>query len=88
MKRRREVIFETERLIIRGELPKIIWCEACSETTPMVTAELAAILAGEETEHICRRAEQYQVHSTKTAGGLVMICLKSLSAASGNKWHT
>ena len=85
MKRRREITFETEKIVIRGELPRINWCEACAASTPKVTAEQAAMLMGEETRQLYRRAECGQVHSTKGPGGALMICLKSLSAVSGNE---
>lgn len=88
MKRRRKITFETERIVIRGDLLEFNWCEACAALTPKVTAEQAAMLMGEETEHLYRRAEQGQVHSTRTPGGVLMICLKSLSAAPGSEWQT
>ena len=88
MKRRREITFETERIVLRGELREINWCEACAASTPKVTAEQAAMLIGEETEQLYRRAETDQVHSTRTPGGVLMICMKSLSALPGSEWQT
>jgi len=78
MKRKREITLETEKIIIRGELPEFNWCDACAASTPKVTAEQAAILIGQETEHLYRGAEAGQVHSTRRPGGVLMICLKSL----------
>ena len=80
MKRRREITLETEKIVIRGELPEFNWCDQCAASTPRVTAERAAILIGEEIERLYRRTECGQVHSTRTPGGVLMICLKSLSA--------
>jgi hypothetical protein len=54
----------------------------------MVTAEQAAMLVGEETEQLYHRAECGQVHSTRTHGGVLMICLKSLSALPESEWQT
>ena len=88
MKRRREVILETEKIVIRGELPEINWCEVCGAPTPKVTAEQAAMLTGEETENLNRRAECGQVHSTRTPRGVLMICLKSLSAMPESECQT
>jgi hypothetical protein len=88
MKRRREITFETERIVIRGELREINWCETCAASTPMVTARQAATLLGEETEQLYRRVEAGQVHSARTPGGVLMICLKSLSAVCGSQWQT
>jgi len=78
MKRRREITFETMRIVIRGELRQINWCETCTASTPAVTAEQAAMLIGEEAEQIYRKAECGQVHTTTTSNGVLMICLKSL----------
>jgi hypothetical protein len=80
MKRRREITFETEKIVIRGELPEFNWCDACAEWTPKVTAEQAAILIGEETACLYSSAECGQVHSIRTQRGVLMICLKSLLA--------
>ena len=83
MKRRRTITFETERIVIRGELREINWCETCEAPAPMVTAEQAAMLIGQEAEQLYRKVEQGQVHSTHASGGALMICLKSLSAERG-----
>jgi hypothetical protein len=88
MKRRREITLETEKIVIRGELLEFNRCEACAATTPTVTVEQAAMLIGEEAEHLYRRAECGQVHSTRTPRGVLMICLKSLSALPGSEWRT
>jgi hypothetical protein len=79
MKRRREITLETEKIVIRGELREISWCDACAAATPKVTTEQAAMLIGEETDQLYRLAEAGQVHSAGTSGGVLMICLKSLS---------
>ena len=87
MKRRREITFETEKIVIRGLL-EFTWCDACAASGPKVTIEQAVILTGEETEHLHRRVECGQVHSTRTQGGVLMICLRSLSAAPESEWKT
>ena len=87
MKRRRKITFETEKIVIRGELPLMNWCEACAASTPKVTAEQAAMLMGEETRQLYRRAECGQVHATKGPGGVLMICLKTLSAVPRSEWE-
>ena len=88
MKRRREITFETEKIVIRGELPEFNWCGACAASTPKVTVEQAAMIIGEGTECLYRWAECGQVHSTRTQVGVLMICLKSLSAVRGSEWET
>ena len=88
MKRRREITFETEKIVIRGDLLEFNRCEACAASGPAVTVEQAAMLTGEEAGHLYRRAECGQVHSTRTPRGVLMICLKSLGALPGNEWRT
>jgi hypothetical protein len=88
MKRRRAITVETERIVIRGELREINWCEACAASTPMVTAEQAAMLIGEQTVRICLRAESGQVHSITKRDGVLMICLRSLAGLPGSEWQT
>jgi len=87
MKRRREITFETEKIVLRGELREINWCDACAASTPMFTAEQAALLIGQEAERICFLAEHGQIHSARTASGVLMICLKSLSALPESEWQ-
>ena len=88
MKRRREITLETEKIVIRGDLFEFNRCDACAASGPKVTADQAAILMGEETEDLYRRAALGQVHSTRTPGGVLMICLRSLSAVPGSEWRT
>jgi hypothetical protein len=87
MKRRREITLETEKIVIRGDLFEFKRCDACTASTPTVTVEQAAMLIGEEVEHLYRRIECGQVHSTRTARGSLMICLKSLSTVPGSEWQ-
>ena len=77
-KRRREITFETEKIVIRSRLREISWCDVCAALTPKGTAQQAAILIGDEPEDIFRMAECGQVHSIRTSGGVLMICLRSL----------
>lgn len=77
-----------QRITLRRPVQLDAWCDACTASTPNLTAEQAAILLGEETEQLYRRAEAGQIHSTRTPGGVLMICLKSLSAAPGSEWWT
>jgi len=77
---RRRITFETEKIIISGEVLEFNWCEACAAPGPKVTAAQAAILIGEATEDLYRKAAQGQVHSTRTPDGVLMICVRSLSA--------
>jgi hypothetical protein len=85
---KRRITVETEKIIIRGDRLDFNRCDACAASTPTVTIEQAAILIGEEIEHLYRLAECGEVHSTRTPRGVVMICLKSLSTLPGTEWRT
>jgi hypothetical protein len=85
---RRRITFETEKIVIRGNRFEFNWCEGCAASGPQVTPAQAAILTGEAIEVLYRWAARDQVHSTRTPGGVLMICLKSLSAVPGSEWQT
>ena len=76
---------ETEKIVIRGDMLEYNWCDECAAPGPKVTASQAAVLMGEETRQLYRRAACGQVHATKRPGGVLMICLKSLSAVPGSE---
>ena len=85
---KRRITLETEKIVIRGGRLEYTRCEACGASGPSVTAEQAAILLGEEIADLCLRAESGQIHSTRTPAGVLMICLRSLSAVTGSDWRT
>jgi len=85
---RRRITVETEKIIIRGDRLEFSRCEACGASGPSVTVEQAAILMGEELTDLSRRADSGQIHSVRTPGGVLMICLRSLSEVTGGDWRT
>ena len=88
MKRTRVITFESEKIVIRRELRETNWCEACAASAPMLTVEEAAMLVGEEPELLYRMAECGQIHTTRRSDGVLMTCLRSLSAVPGSEWQT
>src|SRR5262245_48272836 len=88
MKRRRSITIETEKIVIRGDLRDLNWCEICAASTPMVTPERVAMLLGETIESLLRRAEQGEVHSIRTSCGILLICLKSLPGTANTGWQS
>src|SRR5262245_27137998 len=71
-KRRRAITFETEKIVIRGNLRAMNCCKWCGKSSPMLTAEEAAILVGFKAETLFRRVEQGRIHSIKTPDGVLM----------------
>lgn len=59
-------------------------CERCAEPSGMITPEEAAALCGVSTRAIYRWLETGAVHFSETSGGMVLICLKSLAAATAD----
>lgn len=85
---KRRITLETEKIVIRSEQLQFNWCESCAVSGPAVTVEQAAILIGEEIGDLYRRAEQGRVHAFRPPGGVIMICLRSLSALTGGERRT
>jgi len=81
MKRRREITLETERIVIRGQLRGINWCEACQAGTPMVTAEQAASLIGEETDRFILQGRARSGARDPNGGGMLDLSEIALGCA-------
>ena len=75
-----EITFETERLTIFHRQGRTIraWCVRCDAEVRVVTPSEAATLRGVSLSVIYRQAEAGAIHSVRTAGRDVYICLKSL----------
>lgn len=84
MKRRTEIIIETERLVVMarhlGKRRELQWCVSCDEGVDMLTTDQSAIVAHVSSRTIFRWAETGRVHGAETAEGLLLICPNSLPA--------
>ncbi|HEX8139605.1 MAG TPA: hypothetical protein VF544_18745 [Pyrinomonadaceae bacterium] len=84
MKRRTEIIVETERVILirrrRRERKRVLWCEACGAESLMLTMEEAAALLGVTSRQVLRWAEAGSLHWTEPEAGALLICRTSLLA--------
>jgi hypothetical protein len=82
MKRRTEIIVETERLILirrrRREKSCVLWCAPCGAESVMLPVEEAARMLGASTMSVFRLAEAGQLHWTETQEGALLICRTSL----------
>jgi hypothetical protein len=82
MKRRTEIIVETDRIILvrrrRREKSFALWCAACGAESLMLTVEEAATMLGASAMSVFRLAEAGQLHWTETQEGSLLICRASL----------
>jgi hypothetical protein len=80
VKRRTEIIIETERLLIVGGRKKrtINWCAPCGKHVEALTTDEAALLARVTSRTIFSWVEAGRVHYMETPEGLLLICPNSL----------
>jgi hypothetical protein len=82
MKRRTEIIVETERVILirrrRREQGAWLWCEACGAESLMLTIEEAARMLGATSRQVFRWAEAGRLHWRESEEGALLICRTSL----------
>ena len=79
-KRRLEIIFERERLLILGRrrVSTIAWCGGCHARVLMVMPDEAAKLNGVTARAVYQMVEADQVHFIETADRILLICCESL----------
>lgn len=82
MKRRTEITFKTDRLIIvrRERMEMDAWCASCAKSSTMLSVDEAAAVARSTSRAIYRRVEADTLHFTETPEGRLLICLNSLEA--------
>jgi len=82
MKRRTEIIVETERVILirrrRRGRSACLWCEACGAESLMLTMEEAARMLGATSRQVFRWADAGRLHWTESETGALLICRTSL----------
>ena len=82
---RTEVIIESETtIVLRRRDPLCAWCAHCRCETLMLTPEMAESLAGVTTDVIYQRLEAGSIHSIELAGGVVLVCGRSVSSSNDN----
>lgn len=79
-KRRVEITFERERLLIVGRrsVSMTAWCGGCGARVLMVMPEEVARLHGVTARAVYQMVEASQVHFLETADGILLICCDSL----------
>lgn len=80
MKRRTEIIVETERIIVVSPPTTTVhlWCDACSAQVEMVTPEHAAALVQVTPRAVYRWIETELLHFLEEPDGRLFICRNSL----------
>jgi hypothetical protein len=81
MKRRTEITIETDhQLIIRKRVGiRSAQCGTCNKQVTMITADVAAKLAGLSSRALYRLIEADRIHFIELHDGSSLICLSSLN---------
>lgn len=84
MKRRIEIILETDHVILfRGGPPRRFgWCERCAGDVQMIPPEAASLVSRQEVRAIYRGIEAGRIHYAETSEGSLLVCLDSVRASS------
>lgn len=80
MKRRTEITFETECLLVvsTGRRRLSAWCEECGERVEMAGACEAAEEAGVSERTVHHWVDAGLLHFTETRAGRLLVCRRSL----------
>ena len=81
-KRRVEITFERERLLVVGRQRVSItdWCECCGARVRMVMVNEAARLTGTTDRAIYRLIEHGQLHFREESEAGLLVCVESLKS--------
>lgn len=85
MKRKTEIVIETERLVVIGRQPLLGsrdgWCDACGRESRLVALDGAAVLLGISQQTLRRWADAANLHDVPSpaAGGAPLVCLGPLA---------
>ena len=82
-KRRIEITVETERIVITGAAPKLVWCEACNDSTLAISLEQAVLIARVSAAALEWAIDSGRLHHYWQGGDRRRwICLSSLARMS------
>jgi hypothetical protein len=81
-KKRIEIIIETERIVITGAMPRLIWCEQCNDSAFEVSLEQAALIWRTTAVELQQALETRHLHHWRGVDGKLLVCLSSLTKAS------
>ena len=83
VRRRIEITLTTRQTFVVRSSPRetALWCPVCARLSQMITPDEAAVLCATRAREIYRLIESAELHFVESDGGLVLVCLESLAAA-------
>jgi hypothetical protein len=81
-KKRIEIIIETERIVITGAMPSLVWCEQCNNSAFGVSLEQALLITRTSAAELQQAMEMEHLHHWRGVDGKLLVCLSSLTQAS------
>jgi hypothetical protein len=81
-KKRIEIIVETERIVITGAMPRVVWCEQCKDSSFEVSLEQAALIMRTSPIELQQAMEMEHLYHWRAVHGKLLVCLSSLTKAS------
>jgi hypothetical protein len=78
-KRRVELMVKTERWVLKGAKPQVIWCFQCGASSMMLSVEQAVMITRADQSIIRLLIKTGRLHSVETADPRSRVCLASLS---------
>jgi hypothetical protein len=79
--RQTEILFETERIVITGAEPRLIWCAHCNDSAFEVSLQQAALITRTSIAELQQAMETRHLHHWREVEGKLLFCLSSLSKA-------
>jgi hypothetical protein len=80
--RQTEILIETERIVITGATPRLVWCEQCNDSSFEVSLEQAALIMRTRAAELQQAMEMEHLHHWRGVNGKLLVCLSSLTKAS------
>ena len=79
--RQTEILTETERIVITGATPRLIWCARCNDSAFEVSLQQAALITRTSLAELQQTMEMGHLHHWCEVNGKLLVCLSSLTKA-------
>jgi hypothetical protein len=79
--RQTEILIETERIVITGATPRLIWCVRCNDSAFEVSLQQAALITQTSAVDLQQALETGHLHHWRGVNGKLLVCLSSLTKA-------
>jgi hypothetical protein len=80
--RQTEIPIETERIVITGAMPKLVWCEQCNDSSFEVSLQQAVLITRTSIAELQQAMETRRLHHWRGVDGKFQVCFSSLANAS------